>query len=242
MNIDVLTLFPEMFNGVLSSSILGKAIEKKVLEVNLLNIRDFSRDRHKRVDDYPYGGGAGMVMMPQPLYHAIEHAKQGVTEVKVILASPRGKPFNQQVAHRLSSERHIIIVCGHYEGVDQRIIDCCIDEEISIGDYILTGGELPAMVIIDAVARLLPDVLGSQASLKEESFERGLLEYSQYTRPAQFLGMKVPEILLSGNHKEIDKWKRIKALEITQNRRPDLLEKARLEEDEISWLKDKNLL
>lgn len=242
MRIDVLTLFPEMFYGVLSSSILGKANKKKALEVNLLNIRDFSTDKHKRVDDYSYGGGAGMVMMPQPLYHAIQHAKKDAPEAKVLLTSPRGKPFNQQTAHRLCRENHLVIVCGHYEGVDERIIDSCVDEEISIGDYILTGGELPAMIIIDTVVRLLPGVLGSSASLEEESFERSLLEYPQYTRPAQFMGMKVPEVLLSGNHSEIDKWRRMKALEITLHRRPDLLEKAHLNKDEIEWLKKKNSL
>ena len=242
MRIDVLTLFPEMFYGVLSSSILEKAIDKNILRVALLNIRDFSEDRHRRVDHYSYGGGAGMVMMPQPLYRAIGHIKKDSPEVKVLLTSPRGVPFNQEMAYHLSKAGHLAIICGHYEGIDQRIIDRCVDREISIGDYVLTGGELPAMVIIDAVARLLSGVLGSSDSLPEESFERGLLEYPQYTRPADFMGMKVPEVLLSGNHKEIDRWRRIKALEITLNNRPDLFKNARLKEDEIEWLKNKNSL
>jgi tRNA (guanine37-N1)-methyltransferase len=242
VRIDVLTLFPEMFYGVLSSSILGKAIEKNIIEVNLFNIRDFSKDKHRRVDGYPYGGGAGMVMMAQPLYDAINSIKKDSPSARVILTSPKGKRFNQKTARRLSSGKHLVILCGHYEGVDQRIIDSMVDEEISIGDYILTGGELPAMVIIDVVARLIPGVLGSFESLQEESFKRGLLEYPQYTRPAEFMGMKVPAVLLSGNHKEIEKWRRLKALEITLKSRPDLLEDAELTEEEVSWLKSKNSL
>lgn len=242
MRIDVLTLFPEMFYGVISSSIIAKAIDKGKLEVNLVNIREFSKDKHRRVDDYPYGGGAGMVMMPQPLYDAIQHVKKDAPGAKVMLTSPKGNTFDQEMAYELSREKHIVIVCGHYEGIDQRIIDLCVDREVSIGDYVLTGGELPAMVIMDAVARLIPGVLGSPESLNEESFQRGLLEYPQYTRPASFMGMKVPDILLSGNHREIDRWRRLKALEITLERRPDLIEKAMLSKDEIEWLKNKNSL
>lgn len=223
MKIDILTLFPEMFDAVLKSSILGKAIEKGILRVGVINIRDFSKDRHKRVDDYPYGGGAGMVMMPQPLYDAIKSVKEESPDARVILTSPRGKPFGQEKARLLSKEPHLVIVCGHYEGIDQRIIDTMVDEEISIGDYILTGGELPAMVIVDAVARLLPGAIGSPRSLEQESFTNGLLEYPQYTRPADFLGMKVPEVLLSGNHKKIEQWRMEKAVEITRRLRPDLL-------------------
>ena len=224
MKIDILTLFPEMFGAVLNSSILGKAIEKGILRVDVINIRDFSKDRHRRVDDYPYGGGAGMVMMPQPLYDAIKSVKGKSADARVILTSPRGKTFCQEKARLLSKETHLIIVCGHYEGVDQRIIDSLVDEEISIGDYVLTGGELPAMVIVDAVARLLPGAIGSPLSLEQESFTNGLLEYPQYTRPADFLGMRVPEVLLSGDHKKIEEWRRRKALEITQRLRPDLLD------------------
>lgn len=232
MKIDILTLFPEMFDAVLKSSILGKAIEKGILRVGIINIRDFSKDRHKRVDDYPYGGGAGMVMMPQPLYDAIKSVKDESPDARVILTSPRGKPFGQEMARLLSKEPHLVIVCGHYEGIDQRIIDTMVDEEISIGDYILTGGELPAMVIVDAVARLLPGAIGSPLSLEQESFTDGLLEYPQYTRPADFLGMKVPEVLLSGNHKKIEEWRMEKAVEITRRLRPDLLTGKDLEPGE----------
>jgi tRNA (guanine37-N1)-methyltransferase len=200
--------------------------------VGVINIRDFSKDRHKRVDDYPYGGGAGMVMMPQPLYDAIKSVKDESPDARVILTSPRGKPFGQEMARLLSKEPHLVIVCGHYEGIDQRIIDTMVDEEISIGDYILTGGELPAMVIVDAVARLLPGAIGSPLSLEQESFTDGLLEYPQYTRPADFLGMKVPEVLLSGNHKKIEEWRMEKAVEITRRLRPDLLTGKDLEPGE----------
>ncbi len=232
MKIDILTLFPEMFDAVLKSSILGKATEKGILRVGVINIRDFSKDRHRRVDDYPYGGGAGMVMMPQPLYDAIKSVKDKSPDARVVLTSPRGKPFDQEKARLLSKEPHLVIVCGHYEGIDQRIIDTMVDEEISIGDYILTGGELPAMVIVDAVARLLPGAIGSPRSLEQESFTNGLLEYPQYTRPADFLGMKVPEVLLSGNHKRIEEWRRRKAVEITRRIRPDLLAGKGLEPEE----------
>ena len=223
MKIDILTLFPDMFDAVLKSSILGKALENGILKVGIINIRDFSLDRHKRVDDYPYGGGAGMVMMPQPLYDAISTVKESSPDARVILTSPRGKHFDQGKARELSRQPHLVIICGHYEGIDQRVIDSLVDEEISIGDYVLTGGELPAMVIVDAVARLLPGTIGSPRSLEEESFTGGLLEYPQYTRPADFMGMKVPEVLLSGNHKRIEEWRREKALEITRRLRPDLL-------------------
>lgn len=240
MKIDILTLFPEMFYGVIGSSILGKAIEKNIIEINLVNIRDHSTDKHKRVDDYPYGGGAGMVMMPQPLYDAIQSVKKGSKDATVVLTSPKGKTFNQQMARQLSKIEHIIIVCGHYEGIDQRVIDSMVDLELSVGDYVLTGGEIPAMVIIDAVVRLLPGVLGSPESLDEESFMHGLLEYPHYTRPAEFMGMKVPEVLLSGNHGEINKWRREKAIEITARFRPELLEKADLTDEEKKRLSGRN--
>lgn len=223
MKIHILTLFPEMFEGFLKSSILGKAIENNILDINIVNIRDYSGDKHKRVDDYPYGGGAGMVMMPQPLYDAVISIKKDSPDAVVILTSPRGKPLVQKKALSLCKLPHLVIICGHYEGVDQRIIDCLVDEEISIGDYVLTGGEIPAMVIVDAVTRLVPGVIGSPLSLEEESFCGGLLEYPQYTRPADFLGMKVPEVLLSGNHKRIEEWRREKSLEVTKRNRPDLL-------------------
>ncbi|MGI6703158.1 MAG: tRNA (guanosine(37)-N1)-methyltransferase TrmD [Clostridia bacterium] len=242
MKIDILTLFPEMFDSLLCSSIIGKAVEKGIIQVNIVNIRDFSRDKHRRVDHYPYGGGAGMVMMPQPIYNAIASVKEGCPEALVILTSPRGKPFVQQKAATLSRQGHLVIVCGHYEGVDQRVIDSMVDEEISIGDYVLTGGELPAMVIVDAVARLLPGVIGSLKSLEEESFTGGLLEYPQYTRPAEFMGMKVPEVLLSGDHKRIEEWRRERAIETTKALRPDLLEGCSLTDDGEGPLKGKNKL
>lgn len=242
MKIDVLTLFPEMFYGVLSSSILGKAVERGLLTVNLINIRDFSKDRHRRADDYPYGGGAGMVMMVQPLYDAILSIRAADPGAKTIMTSPRGKKFNQAIAKELSTEKHLILICGHYEGVDQRVIDSMVEEEISIGDYVLTGGEIPSMAIIDAVTRLLPEVLGSPDSLEEESFGQGLLEYPQYTRPAEFLGMKVPEVLLSGNHKEIENWRREKSLETTRRFRPDLLNGPEHSSDDVKGLQNKNSL
>jgi tRNA (guanine37-N1)-methyltransferase len=236
VRIDLLTLFPEMFYGVLSSSILRRAIENRIIEINLINIRDHSTDKHKRVDDYPYGGGAGMVMMAQPLYDAIQSVKKGSCGAQVVLTSPRGNTFNQRMARQLAGLQHMIIVCGHYEGIDQRIIDTMVDLEVSIGDYVLTGGEIPAMVIIDAVVRLLPGVLGSPASLEEESFMWGLLEYPHYTRPAEFLGIRVPEVLLSGNHGEIRKWRRKKAIEATARLRPELLEQAKLTDEERKGL------
>ncbi len=231
MKIDILTLFPEMFCDTLKCGILGKAIEKGVVSINLINIRDFSRDKHKRVDDYPYGGGAGMVMTAEPLYHAINASKKGNPGARIILTSPRGKPFVQSKAVSLSKREHLIIICGRYEGVDQRIIDNMVHEEISIGDYVLTGGEIPALVIVDTVTRLLPGAIGSPESLKEESFTEGLLEYPQYTRPAEFMGMKVPEVLLTGNHKNIEKWRKKKALETTKTLRPDLLKETGLQGD-----------
>ena len=219
MKFDVLTLFPEMFE-ILNQSIIGKAIEKELIDINLINIRDFSKDKHKKVDDTPYGGGAGMVMKPDVVYDAY----QSVTDkdAKVIYMSPQGKPLNQKKVEELSKENHLIILCGHYEGIDQRVLDKIVDEEISIGDYVLTGGEIPAMVLIDSVSRYVEGVL-KEDSIKEESFSNGLLEYPQYTRPEVFEGMKVPEVLLSGHHENIEKWRKEKSLEITKKKRPELL-------------------
>ena len=219
MKIDVLTLFPEMFSP-LSQSIIGRARQKGIIEINIHNIRDFSKDKHKKCDDAPFGGGAGMVMTPQPLYDAIMSLKKDNSFV--VLTSPRGKTFNQKICRHYSKFEHIIFVCGHYEGIDERVIELCIDEEISIGDFVLTGGEIPAMAMIDSISRYVEGVLGNLDSLQEESFSSGLLEYPQYTRPAEFMGLKVPEILLSGNHAEIEKFRREKAIEITKNRRPDI--------------------
>ena len=219
MKFDVLTLFPEMFE-ILNQSIIGKAIEKELIDINLINIRDFSKDKHKKVDDTPYGGGAGMVMKPDVVYDAYQSIKD--RNAKVIYMSPQGKPLNQKKVEELSKENHLIILCGHYEGIDQRVLDKIVDEEISIGDYVLTGGEIPAMVLIDSVSRYVEGVL-KEESIKEESFSNGLLEYPQYTRPEVFEGMKVPEVLLSGHHENIEKWRKEKSLEMTKKKRPDIL-------------------
>ena len=219
MKFDVLTLFPEMFE-ILNQSIIGKAIEKELIDINLINIRHFSKDKHKKVDDTPYGGGAGMVMKPDVVYDAYQSIKD--RNAKVIYMSPQGKPLNQKKVEELSKENHLIILCGHYEGIDQRVLDKIVDEEISIGDYVLTGGEIPAMVLIDSVSRYVEGVL-KEDSIKEESFSNGLLEYPQYTRPEIFEGMKVPEILLSGHHENIEKWRKEKSLEMTKKKRPDIL-------------------
>ena len=219
MKFDILTLFPEMFD-ILKQSIIGKAIEKELIDINLINIRDFSKNKHKKVDDTPYGGGAGMIMKPDVVYDAYKSIKS--ENAKVIYMSPQGKVLNQKKVEQLSKENHLIILCGHYEGIDQRVIDKIVDEEISIGDYVLTGGEIPAMVLIDSVSRYVEGVLNEE-SIKEESFSEGLLEYPQYTRPEIFEGEKVPEVLLSGHHKNIEKWRKEKSLEITKNKRPELL-------------------
>ena len=219
MRIDILTLFPEMFDS-LNYSILKRAQENKLFEINVTNIRDFSKDIHKKCDDYPYGGGAGMVMMAQPIVDAYKSVK--TPNSKVIFTSPRGKVFNQSLAKKLSKEEHLIILCGHYEGVDERALEILGAEEISIGDYVLTGGELPAMVMIDSIVRNIEGVINSD-SLNEESFSNGLLEYPQYTRPEIFEGKKVPDVLLSGHHKNIELWREEQSKIITKNNRPDLL-------------------
>lgn len=221
MKFDVLTLFPEMFEP-LNSSIIGRAKEKNLIEINLINIRDFSKDKHKKVDDTPYGGGAGMVMMPDVVYDAYKSVED--INAKVIYMSPQGKKLTQKKVEELAKQEHLIILCGHYEGIDQRVIDKIVDEEISIGDYVLTGGEIPAMVLIDSVSRYNSGVIAEE-SREEESFANGLLEYPQYTRPEVFEGVKVPEVLLSGHHANIEKWRKEKTLEITAKKRPDLLNK-----------------
>lgn len=218
MKFDVLTLFPEMFSP-LKQSILGKAEEKGLININLINIRDFSKDKHKKVDDTPYGGGAGMVIRPDVVYDACESVKDD--KAKVIYLSPQGKTLNQQKVEELSNEQHLILICGHYEGIDQRVLEELEVEEISIGDYVLTGGELPAMVLIDSVSRYIEGVI-TKESIEEESFSNNLLEYPQYTRPEEFMGRKVPEVLLSGHHENIRKWRYEKQLEITKQKRPDL--------------------
>lgn len=220
MKFDVLTLFPEMFEP-LKQSILGRASKNNILEFNFINIRDFSKDKHQKVDDTPYGGGAGMVIMPDVVYDAYTSIKNR-ENAKVIYLSPQGKTLNQKKVQELSKEEHLILLCGHYEGIDQRVLDEIVDEEISIGDYVLTGGELPAMVLIDCVSRYVEGVL-KEESIKEETFSNNLLEYPQYTRPEVFRGKKVPEVLLSGHHENIKKWREEKSLEITKIKRPDLL-------------------
>ncbi len=220
MKIDILTLFPEMFEP-LKCSILGRAIEKGAIEINLIDIREFSTNKHKKVDDYLFGGGDGMLMTPQPLFDAISSVKQANSHV--VYMSPKGTVLKQSIVQELAVLEHLVIVCGHYEGIDERIIELCIDQQISIGDYVLTGGELPAMVLTDAVSRYLPSVLGSQTSVVDESFSDNLLEHPQYTRPREFMGLKVPEVLINGNHKEIEKWKQEQKISETRKYRKDLL-------------------
>jgi len=222
MKIDVLTLFPAMFAGPLDESIVKRAREAKLLDLKIHNLRDWTHDRHKTVDDRPFGGGPGMLLKVEPLFEAIESLQREKT--KVILLSPIGRKFSQEIARELSQEKDLLLVCGSYEGFDERVREALADDELSIGDYVLTNGALPAMVVIDAVARLLPGVLGDDESSRDESFSAGLLEYPQYTRPAEFRGLKVPEVLLSGNHAEIEKWRREQAKLRTEKQRPDLLE------------------
>ncbi|MDD2648076.1 MAG: tRNA (guanosine(37)-N1)-methyltransferase TrmD [Eubacteriales bacterium] len=236
MKIKVLTIFPEMFSSVLSSSILGRARENGLIDVELIDIRAYSARKHKNTDDEPYGGGAGMVMLAQPIIDAMRAAMGEGFSGRRIYMSPRGSTLTQSAVRRLAKENELILLCGHYEGVDQRAIDSVIDEELSIGDYILTGGELAAMVVIDSVSRMLPGVLGSSESAEEESFSDGLLEYPQYTRPAEYEGMKVPEVLLNGNHAEIKAWRRRESLTATLRARPELLEKAALTKKEREFI------
>jgi tRNA (guanine37-N1)-methyltransferase len=221
MKIDVLTLFPAMFAGPLDESIIMRARKKGLLDLKIHQLRDWTHDRHKTVDDKPFGGGPGMLMKPKPLFEAVESLKR--PETKVILLSPSGRKFSQPIAHELAQEKDLLLVTGHYEGFDERVREALADDELSIGDYVLTNGALPAMVVIDAVTRLLPGVLGDDDSSRDESFSHGLLEYPQYTRPAEFRGMKVPDVLVSGNHAEIEKWRREQAELRTKEKRPDLL-------------------
>ena len=227
MLIDIITIFPEVFKPYIDASILGIAQKKEKLHIRVHDLRDYTLDKHKKVDERPFGGGPGMVMMFEPIFRAvaaIKRRRNGRGRVaKVILLSPQGKTFNQKIAEKLSKYKHLILICGRYEGVDERVRRELVDEEISIGDYVLTGGELAAMVLVDAVIRLIPGVLGHQDSSRFESFSENLLEYPQYTRPADFRGMRIPEVLLSGNHKKIKEWRRKESLRITKKKRPDLL-------------------
>lgn len=240
MQFDVLTLFPEMFD-ILDESIIGRAKEKGLINVNLINIRDFSKNKHKKVDDTPYGGGAGMVIQPDVVYDAYKFAIQNTEKsekTRVIYMSPQGKKLDQQKVEELSKQKKLILLCGHYEGIDQRVLDTIVDEEISIGDYVLTGGELPAMVLIDSVSRYVEGVL-KEDSTTEESFAQGLLEYPQYTRPEIFEGESVPSVLISGHHENIRKWRRLKSLEITKKRRPDLYKSVVLTKEDKKLLNNK---
>ncbi|VHX59601.1 tRNA (guanine-N(1)-)-methyltransferase (M1G-methyltransferase) (tRNA [GM37] methyltransferase) [Clostridioides difficile] len=223
-----MTLFPEIFNSYMDESIMKRAVEKGIIEVHIYNIRDFSNNKHKKVDDYPFGGGAGMVMTPQPIYDTYKHiiTTHNINNPSVIYLTPKGKVYNQSIAKQLSLKEDIILLCGHYEGIDERIIDLIVTDEISIGDYVLTGGELPALIMIDSISRLIPGVLNQEESFEEESFKDNLLEYPHYTRPRDFEGLKVPEVLLSGNHKKIDEWRREESIRITKERRFDLYKKS----------------
>lgn len=240
MKVDVLTLFPEMFEGVFGSSILGKAQAKGLVSLNAVNFRDYANNKHHTVDDTPYGGGGGMVLKPDPIFAAVEDVVQqrGSEEKRprIILMCPQGETFTQKKAEELVQEDHLIFICGHYEGYDERIREFLVTDELSIGDYVLTGGELPAMVAIDSIARLIPGVLGNETSAVTDSFSTGLLEYPHYTRPPEFRGMKVPDVLLSGHHSNIEAWRREQSLLRTLERRPDLLETAELSRKEREWL------
>lgn len=236
MRFDIFTLFPEMFAGVFDESILKRAREARLVEIFLHDIRDFTTDKHHVTDDYAYAGGGGMVMKPEPIFTAVETILGAPPRVPVILLTPQGRVFNQAVARELAQYPHIALICGHYEGVDERVREHLATDEISIGDYVLTGGEIPAMVIVDAVARLIPGVLGHPSAASNDSHASGLLEGPQYTRPAEFRGWKVPEILLSGNHAQVAKWRRQQALRRTFERRPDLLARANLTDEDRAFI------
>lgn len=227
MRIDVITLFPKAIEGYLEESIIAISREKGLAEINLVNLRDFSEDKHRKVDDKPYGGGQGMVIKPEPVFKAVEYLREhGRSKSKLVVFAPQGRQYKQNVAQELANEEGLILLCGHYEGVDQRVFEGLAPMEISVGDYVLTGGEIPAMIVIDSVVRLIPGVLGDEQSVKDDSFSNGLLEYPHYTRPAEFREMKVPDVLLSGNHARIDEWRKGESLARTRTRRPDLLSRA----------------
>lgn len=239
MRIDVLTLFPAMFDGVFHSSILGKAQEKGLVSLNTVNFRDYSTNKHNTVDDYPYGGGGGMVLKPEPIFAAVEDITSDFSKKpRVILMCPQGEPFSQKIAESLAEEDHLLFICGHYEGYDERIREHLVTDELSIGDYVLTGGELPAMVVIDSVVRLLPGVLGNETSAVTDSFSTGLLEYPHYTRPVKFRDWEVPEVLLSGHHSNVANWRRKESLRRTWKKRPDLLESFPLTKQDLKLLEE----
>ncbi|OFO40112.1 tRNA (guanosine(37)-N1)-methyltransferase TrmD [Staphylococcus sp. HMSC070D05] len=235
MKIDYLTLFPEMFDGVLNHSILKRAQDKNIIEINTVNFRDYAENKHNQVDDYPYGGGQGMVLKPEPVFNAMQDLKR-TDKMRVILMCPQGRPFSQAIAEELSEAEHIVFICGHYEGYDERIRENLVTDEISMGDYVLTGGELPAMTMTDAIVRLIPGVLGNEQSHQDDSFSDGLLEFPQYTRPREYKDMTVPDVLLSGNHANIEKWRHEQKLIRTLHKRPDLLEKYQLSDKDKEFL------
>lgn len=239
MKFDVLTLFPEMLEAVMGDSIIGRARESGIIEMNFTDIRAFSKNKHRKTDDYPYSGGGGMIMTPQPIYDAYKSVTDGLSyKPLTVYMSPQGKVFNQDTAKRLAKEEHIVFLCGHYEGVDERVIEEIVDEELSIGDFVLTGGEIPAMAVMDAVSRLIPGVLAAETSYENESHYSGLLEYPQYTRPPEWNGKKIPEILISGHHANIEKWKREQSLINTLKKRPDMLETAPLTDADRKFLEE----
>jgi tRNA (guanine37-N1)-methyltransferase len=240
MHIDILTLFPQMFDGFLSCSIIGRARERDIVDVRLHDIRAYTHDKHHIVDEYPYGGGAGMVLKPEPIFEAVEAVKEelGLSSVPTVLLSPQGRLLNHEIVRQLAQCQHLILICGHYEGIDERVAEHLATDEISIGDYLLSGGEVAAMVVVDCVVRLLPGVLGSETSLVEDSHIYGLLEYPQYTRPAIYRGWSVPSVLLSGNHGQVARWRRQQSLLRTVKRRPDLIEKAALSDEDKRLLSE----
>lgn len=239
MRIDVLSLFPEMFTGVLNSSILQQAQERQAVTYNVINFRQYAANKHYKVDDYPYGGGAGMVLSAQPIFDAVDALTEKTqTNPRIIMLCPQGERYSQQKAEELANEEHLILLCGHYEGFDERVREHLVTDEISIGDYVLTGGEIGAMVIVDSVTRLLPGVLGNETSAMSDSFSTGLLEHPHYTRPAEFRGLQVPDVLLSGHHRRIEEWRQKESLRRTFDRRPDLLGNVKLTETEEKWLND----
>jgi tRNA (guanine37-N1)-methyltransferase len=245
MRIDVLTLFPKLFEVPFSFGIFKRAVDSGLIGINLYNIRDYTHDRHNTADDYPFGGGAGMVLKPEPIFEAVESIKSEAVgesgELPVILLTPQGRLFSQKIAQELSEKSHLVFICGHYEGVDERVREHLVTDEISIGDYVLTGGEIPSMAVIDAIIRLIPGVLGSPDSPQEDSYANGLLEYPQYTRPSVFREWSVPEVLISGNHAQIAKWRRQQAVKRTLERRPELLDKADLGLEDKKYLAMKNI-